>query len=192
MWIDPRTHFIIPKDLSEEIVQFTQNNSLFADNSYSLRKDAGDYEKQFVNINRIDIPLKEKVAEFASECYKFWNIEIKREFMFGNFISVTTKGNALHLHTDPRNNRDDWHVRLNFMVQKPESGGIPLLAIDDKNKFLLKEVEIEESHSWINFASEWGHATTKVDGDRNRIVLSLGSYVESDVAQKLLESFYRD
>ena len=92
MLIDPRTHFIISNELCEEIVEFTKNNDLFGENDVSIgsRKEASDYKKQFVNINRIDVPLREKIAKFSAECYKFWDIEVKREYMFGNFISVTS------------------------------------------------------------------------------------------------------
>lgn len=199
MRIDPRTHFIIPKDLSDDIINFTKNEEWLkkrVDGHDGDRKkifDKRHYQKEFLNINRTKTPgLKSRVQEFASECYAYWGIEVNTEFMFGNFVSVTKNGNSLHVHKDPVSNDGSWHVRLNFLLQKPDSGGEPKIGLDKIKKSNLDKIEIEEGHSWINFASEWWHGSTEVIGDRDRIILSLGNYIEPNTAKKLMESFYRD
>ena len=111
--------------------------------------------------------------------------------MFGNFISEVKENNCIHIHRDPRS-RGKMHIRLNFVVQKSEIGGNPIIIYSSNRRQIAKrekfEYDIQEKCSWINFASEWFHGTTKVFGSRKRIVLSLGTYVDVDLAQKVLQS----
>ena len=96
-------------------------------------------------------------------------IDTKPEPMFGNFIGVNLENGFVHKHKDSRANNGFYHVRINFLVQKPISGGMPVI---EEQLYL-----VEENQSWLNLASEWVHSSTPVVGDKERIVLSLGKYV---------------
>jgi hypothetical protein len=63
-------------------------------------------------------------------------------------------------------------------VQKPVTGGAVLLG-----DFLI---EPEEGEWWLNFASNRLHGCSPVEGDRARVILSLGTYVEPELGERLL------
>lgn len=94
----------------------------------------------------------------------------------GNFIGNNyLDGACVHKHKD--NAPDGYqHVRCNFALEMPKYGGNPLL--DDK------EIGIKEGDIWICFASLEYHATTPIKGGE-RLILSCGSLVESELVQKI-------
>lgn len=102
---------------------------------------------------------------------------------FGNFIGVNLEGANVHLHTDPGkiiNNIYHNHVRINFLLSKPNSGGFPII----ENQI----VDVNEGESWVNVADKWQHQSTTVIGDKPRIVLSLGSLVSEHVVDYFLNN----
>lgn len=171
-----RTDFKIPKELSNGVVDFALNTGV----QYFTKNPIGA-GRRFCNINRVDIPLTNAIKQFAQECYSNLNVAVKEEHLLGNFIGVNFENAFVHQHIDQRNNENDWHVRLNFMVQKPDSGGDVLIQGN--------QYSIDEGCSWINFASEWKHGSTPVIGKRERIVLSLGNYIQQSDAKRLLELY---
>jgi hypothetical protein len=70
------------------------------------------------------------------------------------------------------------------MIQKPIIGGDVVINSTTH--------AIGEGESWINFASKWQHSSTPVIGDRSRIVLSMGNYVENQQALDLFKQFTKD
>lgn len=163
--------YTIPKDLSEEIIEFALHTGV----QYFTVNMAGN-GRRFCNLNVLTIPLVHSVAAFSKDCYAKLGIDVKEEPMFGNFIGVNSENAFVQPHKDNRSELGEYHVRLNFLVQKPENGGNPII-----NGI---EHEINEGFGWINLASEWVHQSTPVIGKRNRIVLSLGSFVDQSIAQK--------
>ena len=126
--------------------------------------------RKFCALNKHDLPITKVIKEYNK--YVFSQFSIVRQIdeeRFGNFIGYNTSGGFVHSHTDHLSS-DGWeHVRINFLVSKPLQGGNPV--IDDK------EYNIMEDNSWLNIASKWVHSSTPVVGDKPRIVLSLGAYV---------------
>ena len=127
--------------------------------------------RKYVMLNKIEHQIKYDVQQFASECYAKFNLEVIEEPAFGNFLGYISAGGAVHEHRDPSPGGYD-HVRLNFMVSRPEAGGVPV--IDDR------QLEVEENQCWLNLANRWSHRSTDVEGSVPRIVLSLGSLVLSE------------
>ena len=98
------------------------------------------------------------------------------EPIFGCFLGVNEAGAAVHEHRDPAP-EGFWHTRINFMLQRPDAGGMPIMdgIIYD----------IDEGCGWICFASRCFHSTTPVEGARSRIVLSLGALLPDHEARTL-------
>lgn len=155
----------IPESLKQQIIDFALNSGV----DYFVNNGQG---RRFCNLNRIDSQLSQKVREFSNYCYGNYGISVVEEPMFGNFIGVNTRGAFVHPHRDPRSNQGMLHVRLNFILSLPHSGGQPVIE--------GQEYTVVEDQCWLNLASEWQHQSTPVQGEKPRIVLSLGSYVAED------------
>lgn len=151
----------VPEDLKEEIIGY-----VYSDES---RFTANGPQRKFCNLNNTDTDLKYKVQRFAEYCYGVYDINVKTEPKFGNFIGVNLEGGAVHFHRDSRSEDGEVHVRINFLLSKPHIGGMPIIN--------TIEYKIDEGDCWVNLASEDFHQSSMVQGDKARIVLSLGSYV---------------
>ena len=138
--------------------------------------------RRFCNLNKIQSNLSNTIENYSKELFNQLNmINTLTEPLFGNFVGVHLAGGSVHSHTDFAINNYN-HIRLNFLVSKPYSGGMPILS--DKEYF------VDEDFGWINVANKWKHASTVVSGTKPRIILSLGKYVikqESDHFGLLLE-----
>lgn len=79
---------------------------------------------------------------------------------------------GIQKHTDPRNDQGWPHVRFNFMIQKPEEGGEPVIG--------NRMIPVKEGQLWNCWASEDVHFALPVidTSARSRIVLSLGFFIE--------------
>lgn len=163
--------FKIPIDLQESIIDFALHTGL------SSFKDNGT-GRRFCNLNTVNSDLTNRVRKFASDCYGSFGITVIEEPLFGNFVGVNTTGGAVHPHTDPKSIDGLEHVRLNFLILKPEQGGMPII---DDTEYLIKEGEC-----WVNVASQWKHQSSEVAGLKPRVVLSLGSFVTKENVEKIL------
>lgn len=166
---DIKRPLLLDDGLCSSIIRFVKEESkLFKINPAGLGR-------KFCNLNKLDHELTKQVREFSDYCYDTLGlVPSEEEHLYGNFIGVNSGGAFVHTHTDPRKS-DKIHVRLNFLVQKPSSGGMPI--IDGVT------YQVDQGQCWINLASEWKHGSTPVVGSIPRIVLSLGRYVD----RKLLE-----
>jgi hypothetical protein len=174
--MNPKMNVKLPNSLSTRIVEFADKEmSYFQTNGY------GEGKRRFCALNNLpELQLAQEVKEFAKHAYEQIGVHhFIEEHMFGNFIGVNSHGGSVHQHKDPRHENGYYHIRLNFLVQKPIIGGTPI--IDDI------EYPMNEGDSWINYASEWNHASSPVSGDRSRIVLSLGAYIHPDVVATITE-----
>jgi hypothetical protein len=169
----------LPLDLKEKIIDFACNTgkSFFTKQQQTLGEVG--IGRRFCSINKVDHPLNDEVGKFAKECYASFGVEVVEEVLFGNFIGFNAPGTFVHRHRDRCKIPNYEHVRLNFLVQKPESGGMPIL--DDK------VLVVEENQCWINIASQWWHTCTTVYGETPRIILSLGSLVETSKLDWVLQ-----
>jgi hypothetical protein len=107
---------------------------------------------------------------FRDEAFAAFGLsQIHEEPQFKNFIGNHYLDKAAtHPHTDPAP-EGFAHVRVNWMLKKPERGGNPILG--------GREVEVGEGDLWICFASEELHASTPIFGGQ-RLICSFGALVE--------------
>ena len=156
------TNLCLPETLKNDLIDFAtvSGTSYFKPNIMSPNR-------KFVLLNKIEHRIKHDVQEFAKNCYAQFDIEVKEEPVFGNFLGFISRGGAVHAHQDPSPLGFE-HVRLNFMVSKP-LGGDPVIN--------GKILEVAENQCWLNLASLWMHESTEVQGETPRIVLSLGNLV---------------
>ena len=88
---------------------------------------------------------------------------------------------GVHTHRDGRGPNDEMQVRFNYLVSKPIEGGEPVVN--------RRIIDLEEKDSMILFASEWLHRGMPIEGDKVRILLSMGYLVENNYAQELEKKF---
>jgi hypothetical protein len=88
---------------------------------------------------------------------------------------------GIQKHTDNRNENGWYHVRFNFMVQS-SVGGEPVI--------LSTVYPIDECNGWVCFSSEWLHSALPVTGNKERIVLSLGYYIQPAYALEKYKIFF--
>lgn len=171
---NPKMLFLLPVELQNDIKAFALHSGLEYFNKNGL-------SRRFCNVNNYNIPLTSKLKIFASKCYGDIGVKsYKDEPYFGNFIGVNSLGGFVHKHTDPAPPGHS-HVRLNFFVQKPVEGGDIII-----NSNIINNVK--EQESWINFASLWHHGSTPVQGNIDRIVLSLGALIPAAKATEIYDS----
>lgn len=160
-----KTNITTSKDEALPVVIFCkknyQNKKYFTENGPA---------RQFCIVNQLDTSITDYLIILREKKLKLLGINsFLEEPEFGIFLGVNTEGGFVHEHTDitiP----NYYHVRLNFLLSKPEQGGIPII----KNF----KINLNEGESWINLASEWPHSSTPVLGKKLRIVLSLGALVK--------------
>jgi hypothetical protein len=170
--INPHQNLTIDEDLRQRVVDF-----VYSEQSY-FRVNTSGYGRKSCSLNKIDHKLSEEIQAFSKKCYESLGIfEYEDEPLFGNLIGVNTEGAFVHCHTDPAPD-GKCHVRLNFLIQKPAAGGMPIIN--------GVEYTIEQGGCWKNIASAWWHESSKVVGDKERIVLSLGALVKDTIVSKQL------
>lgn len=170
----PKMNVVIPNELKRNIIQFAlspEYTKYFQMNANPARR--------FCNLNTHNShELTQAVKHFAKQAYAQIGVPaFIEEHMFGNFIGVNTEGGSVHQHMDPRDANGNYHLRLNFLIQKPMVGGDPI--INDIT------YTMNDGDAWINYASEWMHGSSPVQGHRERIVLSLGAYVNPIYVEKI-------
>lgn len=175
--MNPRFHVTVPLSLQQEIVEFALN--VENEKYFSLNK-ASPARKGCIISNYPELPISHKIQTFAVSAYKSVGVDsFIPEHVFGNFIGVNLEGGFVHEHRDPKNEKGFIHTRFNFLLQKPEHGGNPV--IDGV------EYPMEEGQAWINLASEWLHGSTAVQGNTARVVLSLGAYLHPGMVKYLTD-----
>lgn len=162
-------------NIRDQIIKF----SLYPKESQWILNNVGNTRnRMYCDISKFpDEPLCGIVDIFKQEIFKKFNINyFKHEHIYGNFIGRNLEGGNVHPHTDSLF-ENLHHVRINFLVQKPLEGGMPIIE--------NQEYVIQEKQCWLNIASSWIHASTVVKGNVDRIVLSLGSYMPDSELIKL-------
>jgi hypothetical protein len=170
--INPHLNLTIDESLRQRVIDFVYNEQ-----SYFKSNNAG-YGRKSCSLNKIDHKLSEEMRVFSKKCYESLGIfEYEDEPLFGNLIGVNKEEAFVHHHTDPAPD-GKCHVRLNFLIQKPSGGGMPIIN--------GVEYTIEQGGCWKNLASAWWHGSSRVVGDKERIVLSLGALVKNAIVSKQL------
>lgn len=166
-----KSSIILEKDFANMICNFAKDKEhLFKINGYG--------RKYYSTLN-FDEEINNYLKATRQLCLKTLDIDqFEEEPCFGIFIGINTESGSVHEHIDLA--KDGYvHFRLNFLVSKPEDGGIPIV-----NGELIK---VEELESWINCASKWPHKSTPVVGKKPRIVLSLGALITEQQAEKVIK-----
>lgn len=170
--INAHLNLTIDEDLRQRVVDF-----VYSEQSYFKSNSAG-YGRTCCLLNKIDHELSEEIRLFSKKCYESLGIfEYEDEPLFGNLIGVNKEGAFVHPHTDPAAD-GKCHVRLNFLIQKPAVGGMPIIN--------GVEYTIEEGGCWKNIASAWWHGSSTAEGSKERIVLSLGALVKNTIVSEQL------
>lgn len=170
-----KTNLLLSKENSEKIKNFVRDN--FSNDNYFI--DNG-HSRRYSSLTNTETPITELAKEIRKDSFSMLGIEtFEEEPIYGIFLGVNTSGGSVHEHTDPTIEGHD-HFRLNYMVSKPDFGGMPVI---DGVPYSIKNLE-----SWINIASDWKHRSTPVIGNNPRIVLSLGAYVKKETVQSVFNS----
>ena len=86
-------------------------------------------------------------------------------------VSLSIDGHEVHKHKDRSPRKEDTCVRLNLLLQKPEIGGEAI--IDNE------VIYTQENEPWICLAGKYEHSSVKVEGNRDRLLLSYGYHVNA-------------
>lgn len=161
----------LPLKLSIEDHELIKNYALKNFKDRNIFRSNG-YGRQFTNLLKQSDEIKSIAEKILSEKMTEFGIKNwKEEPIFGVFIGVNEEQAFVHEHSDSAD-ESECHLRLNFLIQKPIGGGMPILN--------GKKFSIEEGDCWINLANIWKHSSTPVVGNRVRIVLSVGALVSNE------------
>lgn len=173
----------IDNQSKDRIVNWTMDN--YKNMDYFTVNGFG---RRYCSVNKFDTEITELVNQLAVEKYsELGIIGTYVEPIFGHFIGVNTQGGNVHPHMD-KNVNGLIHTRINFMLSMPEMGGQPIVKFNDQEH----QLEIEEGDSWLNIAGLWEHTSTIVNGNKPRIVLSLGALVPLMTLQIFFPEFFPD
>lgn len=182
-FMNPRYNVIIPKYLKEKILDFAFVSGLdYFYINHDPRKEVEQGTRRFCMLTKHpNLELSQMVEAFKEIAYEEIGVQdILPEPQFGNFVGVNMTGGSVHEHQDERDSNNNIHLRFNFMIQKPNIGGNPIIN--------GKEYWIDEDMCWMNYASEWKHGSTPVAGDRARVVLSLGACVPEHIVKEKISN----
>lgn len=169
-----KTKLQLSKEETNKIIDFVEND--FSNNDYF--QDNGN-SRRYCSVTNKSTPITDYLKELRIDKFRQLGIEeFDEEPIYGIFIGVNSESGYVHPHKDPEI-EGYYHFRLNFLVSKPESGGMPVI---NGNRY-----EVEELESWINIASQWYHMSTPVSGNKKRIVLSLGAYVKKEIIDDIYD-----
>lgn len=132
-------------------------------------------------------PFKE-LFNIADEIKDIYNLpdDTPIEPNYGFLICYSTSGHRVHEHMDANFNADgpdsedlphDFlgdviHVRFNVLISKPEVGGNPVIE--------NKEYKVKENEVWRCMAGIHEHYTTTTLGEKPRVLLSFGYFINVD------------
>jgi len=170
---------LLDSQLKNDILFFKESSD---PKYWTVNTTGNTCNRKFCTIGKYDLPLAHVIKEYSHYIFKkLGAIDFKEEELFNNFLGVNSAGGNVHPHKDPKS-KEGWdHVRVNFLVQKPVNGGMPVI-----NETVYT---IEEDEAWLNIASDWLHSSTVVYGTRDRVVLSLGAFVKpesTDIIRKYI------
>lgn len=195
----------VPVELQQRIINFvnTSNSAGWIPWDYEVSIDSDnltlrDRGRKLTYVNLHD-DIADDVNRFAQLVFEHYldpnysypipvsDIKTKSQGIkhIPHMISVLFKDQkktvGIQKHTDPRDERGWWHVRFNFMIQSSE-GGEPVI--------LSTVHDVKEGSGWLCISSEWEHCALPVTGDKERIILSLGYYVEPNYASQMYKRFF--
>jgi len=172
--------YSVSEDLKTKLIDFYNKSSL------PWNERGVQTHKYVINKNilfdKLDIPLADEVHDFSNSLFTslgFINTEVEPDFGDSLHVSENEGFCQIHIDTIDNNYKKLHHLRLNFMLLKPEEGGMPI--VDDK------EYQIEEGEAWMILSSMWKHGHTLVSGNKPRLILSIGKLVDPTELKQFLQ-----
>lgn len=150
---------IMTTEQQKEIVEWVKiNYTYFKSSGYNRYMQLLNY---FDDVPKCIWEIKNRIVD------KELLHEFQEEPIFKDSIGYMMDGGQLHNHVDPNPiNEELYHTRFNVYVQIPNKGGMPIY---NNNLYQLKEMTYICCRSGIDY-----HSCEKVEGERERIVLSFG------------------
>jgi hypothetical protein len=169
---------IITTEEQASIVKWTRNNyKYFKPNGHNRYMQKLDY---FEDVPKCIWDAKQKIIE-KENLFSY-----EQEPIFRDSIGYMFNGGQLHMHTDPNplpNEKGEqlYHTRFNLYVQMPENGGYPIY---NEMHCTLKE------RTYICCRSNLDkHYCAKVEGEKERIVISFGFLLPLDRIQNIIYKY---
>ena len=154
-----------------EIVEWTKKHY-----KYFIKNNGNKYLQKidyFDNLPKCVLEIKKRIFD-KENLYEY-----EQEPIFRDSIAIMFKDESLHLHSDPNpKNSDLIHTRFNVYVQLPEKGGYPIYG---GTHCKLNERTYICCRSGIDL-----HCSAKVEGNRERIVLSFGVLVPPERIENII------
>ena len=175
-----RLPYRVPKDLKAEILEYCKRDNLpFVEHG---KKTHGHVINKFIKLDDVADPVSENVKKFSNEIFETMGmVNTLDETYNGCAVFVMNAGGWNPLHVDPRHEESLFaHIRVNFLLSKPEEGGNTII-----NEI---EYQLQEDESWFMYSSIWVHGVTEVIGNKPRIILSIGKYVDPKEVSTFLKN----
>lgn len=195
-----KTKFILDKKLTQPLLDWILNE----DNRKKYITEEPEHGGHVVARDYLHIPEDELIeAGFPySNLMDIGDVIMKQfdlpmstriEPNYGYLICHSQKGHQVHEHSDanfnvegpdkslnedlPYDYLDDVvHVRFNVLISKPTVGGNPVISD--------VEYDVKENEVWRCIAGIDKHYTTRVAGDKPRILLSFGYFIDLKTVKK--------
>lgn len=183
-----KTPYKVSEDLKEEILSFVNNNEVLPYVLHGAKK----YDKyinkmlKVENIDTISPALAKKIIDFGNQVFDDMGMNDRQKESYLDYsVFIVENGGYIHTHIDalPPEYTNYIHVRMNFLLTKPITGGDPIIE--------GTRYDMDQDQSWINLASMWSHGCNDVVGDIPRITLTLGHYVRADQVKSFLNKLFK-
>jgi hypothetical protein len=141
--------------------------------------------RYFARYTDSDPALPDAFAAAKARAIRGFDIaSFEEEPRFRCFLGCNTEGGFVHPHVD-QEPPGRHHIRLNIMLSKPDSGGLPI--VDGR------PLAVGETDLWCFHPAALRHGSTPVAGSRPRFVLSIGLLVpavfEGPLAPEDIEAY---
>jgi hypothetical protein len=167
-----RSNYIIDHNITDPIVKWTNDNQGVLDTNNSHEGLVyGKYhlEKNDLELNKLAFPY-DNLKSLEKEIKIHYNLpDTEYESYFGIlliFAPACLNSYKAIEHIDTNNYDGNIHTRFNVMISLPEKGGY---AVIEDNVII-----VEENEPWICIAGLHKHSTVKIEGTKNRIMISFG------------------
>ena len=134
------------------------------------------WDEDFDKIRYIgfDVDAIKTIDEIILNHYKL-DLDTPLDDEFGYMVSWQKEGKEVKPHRDA-NREGKINTRFNFLIKKPSKGGLPVI----KDKTL----KVKENEVWLCLAGLHKHGTTKIEVPEDRILISIGHYVNEEIAKE--------
>ena len=166
---------IIPKELTDPILKWaSKSKNIKKYLNLSPPGHAGNVVGARF-INKKSFPLHKELKTIDQYILKSFGYKkntpiCKKD---GWFLSYSKEGHIVHTHKDKNPDNENYIIRFNVIISKPEVGGNPII---DSN-----EIEVKENEVWVCKAGEDFHSTTEVKGQSPRVMISFGHYINKEL-----------